>query len=186
MHQLQWPTFLQQPVNFLPNSPLLGQVPALDLSRLPQFPQMQGPMPSWNVAAEQTGKGVPGVASNPGTLVSDMSGIEATMGENANALPTADQFAQSLTGLADEQKNRFVLCARRDHSERRVDGTHGKGDDREAYPSHFCPHYPYASWQRDREFHDHADYAYYFNDNLCTVGERRADPHAETSGSAKR
>ena len=42
--------------------------------------------------------------SNPGMLVSDMSGIEATTGEDANAPPTADQFAQSLTGLADEQK----------------------------------------------------------------------------------
>ena len=44
------------------------------------------------------------MASNPGTLVCDMSGIEVTMGGNANALPTADQFAQSLTCLADEQK----------------------------------------------------------------------------------
>ena len=100
----QWPSFLQQPANFIPNSPLLGQVPALDLSRIAHFPQMQGQLPSWNIAAEQTGEGMPSVASNPGTLVSDMSGIEVPMGENANALPTADQFAQILTGLADEQK----------------------------------------------------------------------------------
>ena len=104
MQQLQWPPFLQQPANFLRNSPLLGHVPALDFSRIPQFPQIQGQLPSWNIAAEQTGEGLPSVASNHGVLVSDMSGIEATMGENANALPTADQFSQSLTVLADEQK----------------------------------------------------------------------------------
>ena len=100
----QWPTFLQQPANFLPNSPLLGQVPALDLSRIPQFPQLQAQLPSWNIAVDQTGVGLPGVASNPGTLIGDMSGMEVVMGDNGNALPTADQFAQSLTGLADEQK----------------------------------------------------------------------------------
>ena len=54
LQQPLWPTFLQQPVNFLPNSPLLGQVPALDLSRIPQFPQMQVPLPIWNIATEQT------------------------------------------------------------------------------------------------------------------------------------
>ena len=100
MQQLQWPTFLQKPANFIPNYPLFGQVTSRDLSRIPPFPHL----PSWNIAAEQTGEGFPGVASNPGTLVGDMSGIEATMGGNANALPTADQFAQSLTSLPDEQK----------------------------------------------------------------------------------
>ena len=102
MQQLQWPPFLQQPDNFIPNSQMLGQVPALDLSRIPQFPQMQAELPSWNIASEQTGEGLPGVASNPGTLVRDMSGIEVTMGGHANALPRADQFAQSLTSLPDE------------------------------------------------------------------------------------
>ena len=86
------------------NSPLLGQVPVFDLSRIPQLPQMQGQMPSWNTAAEPPDEGLPGVESNPGMLVNDMSGMEATMGENADALPTADQFAQSLTSLPDEQK----------------------------------------------------------------------------------
>ena len=99
----QWPSFLQQPANFIPNSSLLGQVPAHDLSGIPQFPQLQAQLPSWNIAADQTGVGLPGVASNPGTLVSDMSGIEATIGENANALPTAEQFAHSLTSVANEQ-----------------------------------------------------------------------------------
>ena len=104
LQQTEWPAFLQPPANLLFNSPLLGQVPALDLSRIPQLPQMQGQMPSWNIAAEQTGEELPIVESNPGMLVDDMSGMEATMGENADALPTADQFAQSLSSLPDEQK----------------------------------------------------------------------------------
>ena len=100
----KWPTFLQQPANFIPNSPLIGQVPALDLSRFPQLPHLQAQLPSWNLAAEQTAVGFPGVASNPGRLVGNMCEMEVAMGGNANALPTADQFAQSLTSLAEEQK----------------------------------------------------------------------------------
>ena len=95
----QWPTFLRQHATFL-----LGQAPALDLSRIPQFPQLQAQLPSWNIAGEKTGVGLPGGACNPGTLVSDMSGMEVTMGGNANALPTVDQFAQSLMSFVDEQK----------------------------------------------------------------------------------
>ena len=45
-----------------------------------------------------------GVASNPGTLIGDMSGMELAMGGNANALPTAFQFAQSQTSLAEEKR----------------------------------------------------------------------------------
>ena len=35
----KWLPFLQQYANFIPNSPLLGQVAALDLSRIPQMPE---------------------------------------------------------------------------------------------------------------------------------------------------
>ena len=45
VQQPEWPTFLQQPANFMFNSPLLGQVPALDFSRIAQFPQMQASCP---------------------------------------------------------------------------------------------------------------------------------------------
>ena len=76
---------------------MLGQVPALDRSRIP-------PLPSWRVTAEETGVGLPDVASNHGNMVGDMSGMEIAMGAKANALPTADQFAQRRTSLADEQK----------------------------------------------------------------------------------
>ena len=97
----QWHTFLQQPANFIPNSRLLAQVPALHLSRISQ---LQAHLPSWNIAAQQTGVGLPGVASNPCTLVGHMSGIEVAKGGNANARTRADQFKPILTSLADEQK----------------------------------------------------------------------------------
>ena len=61
LQQLEWPAFLQQPANLMLNSPLLGQVQALDFSRIPQFPQMQGQLPSWHTATEQTGEGLPSV-----------------------------------------------------------------------------------------------------------------------------
>ena len=44
------------------------------------------------------------MASNSGTVVGDMSAMEVAMGGNVNALPTADEFARSLTSLADEHK----------------------------------------------------------------------------------
>ena len=93
----QWPTFLQQSAHFNPNSPLLGQVPALVLSRIPQ-------LPNWNIAAELAGAGLPGVASTSGTMIGDMSGMEVAMGDNGNVLPTENEFAQGLTSLAEEQK----------------------------------------------------------------------------------
>ena len=67
-----------------------------------------------------------------------------------------------------------------------MDGAHGKGDAHETYPSHFCPHYPYASWQCDRELDDDANHYDYFDNKLCTIGERRANPQAERSSVAKR
>ena len=67
-----------------------------------------------------------------------------------------------------------------------MDATNGKGDAHEAYPNDFCPHYPYASWERDREPDDEANLAYYFIKNLCAVGGRRANPHAKRSSAEKR
>ena len=92
----QWPTFLQQHVNFLANSPLLGQVPALDLCQIPQFPK-------WIVRGEQAGSVLPGVASNFGTMIGDMTGMDVAMVGNANALPIADEIAHSPPSLADER-----------------------------------------------------------------------------------
>ena len=45
--------------------------------------------------SEEEGEELPNVESNPGMLVSDMSGMEATMGESADALPTADQLRRA-------------------------------------------------------------------------------------------
>ena len=67
-----------------------------------------------------------------------------------------------------------------------MDGANGKGASHESYPSHFCPHYPYASWQRDRELDYDANYAYYFDDDLSTVGGRRANSHAKINSATKR
>ena len=72
---------------------------------------------------------------------------------------------------ARRAEDRLFLCATSYGGKCSMDGAHGKGNAHEAYPSHFCPHYPYASWQRDRESYYDANYAYYFNDNLCAIVE---------------
>ena len=44
------------------------------------------------------------MASNSGTMVADMTGMEVAMGGDVNALPRADEFVQRLTSLAYESK----------------------------------------------------------------------------------
>ena len=62
---------------------------------------------NWAIVSEQgapAGSGQSGVASNAGTMIVDMSGMQVVLGDNANPLPTAADFARCLHNMAEDKK----------------------------------------------------------------------------------
>ena len=96
----QWPAIAQQPC-IRPNLislPLLNPIPALDLSRNPSTTVILS-ITQEQIAQESAG--LPGVASNSGTLATNLSGIQGAMGNPSSMVPTAQDFERRLSSIAN-------------------------------------------------------------------------------------
>lgn len=135
----QWLGVLQlPPLNPIQISALLGQDPALDLSR-------NLPLSSWAITAEQgpqASGGLPSVASPSETMNGDMSGMQVVMVGSANELHSAVNFARSLTRLSDKENvvsfNAHDVTIQNAEWMSRI----AKQDPVKPNPSHFAPRQP--------------------------------------------